>query len=234
MTEDKKKWTVAHHTVAIAGVVADSVTGKPIPGAQVEITDKPEAYEKKLALLAATLGNGGSEVERPDTVRTRRDGLYYFLDLPEGRYKLIAYMPKERFAAKELFTKKEQDPDPYQVKGDKRYGKAQQEATVSYKDGLRKLTFFKLQPTGVTGRVVTQANKVAVLLAEVRVQGSGERAFTDAQGQYTVTGLQPNDRRKRNLLVQARGYRRAQLDVMIDEPGACKELKDIELIRENA
>jgi len=229
-----KNWMVARHRVAIAGLVLDGVTGKPIPGAQVEIIDKPEAYEKKLALLAASLGNVEAEVERPDTVRTRRDGLYYFLDLPEGRYKLVAFLPKEGFAAKERFTQKEQDPDPYKVKGDKRYGKAQQEATVSYKDGLRKLTFFKLQPTGVTGRVVNQANKGAVLLAEVRVQGSGERAFTDAQGQYKVTGVQPNDRRKRSLLVQARGYRRAQLDVMIDEPGACKELKDVELIRENA
>jgi len=229
-----KNWMVARHRVAIAGLVFDGATGKSIAGAQVEIIDKPEAYEKKLALLAACLGNLGKEVERPDTVRTRCDGLYYFLDLPEGRYKLIAYLPKGHFPTKELLSEKEPDPDPYQVKGDKRYGKAQQEATVSYKDGLGKLVFFKLQPTGVTGRVITQANKGAVLLAEVRVRGSGERAFTDAQGQYTVTGVQPNDRRKRSLLVQARGYRRAQLDVMIDEPGACKQLKDIELIRENA
>ncbi len=226
-------WTIARHRVAIAGLVVNGVTGKPIPGAHVEIVGKPAAYEEKLALLAASLGSTGREMERPDTARTRADGLFYFLDLPEGRYKVLAFLPKEGLRVKNVLKiKTDREADPYKLKGDKRYGKAQEDATVSYKDGFGKLVFFKLQPTGVTGRVIGATNKTAVLLAEVRVQGSGERAFTDVQGHYTVAGVQPNQRAKRRLLVSARGYRTEHLEVMVDEPGACKKIEDIKLSRE--
>jgi len=143
-------------------------------------------------------------------------------------------LPKEGLRAKNVLKmKKDREGDPYKVKGDKRYGKTQEEVTVSYKDGFGKLILFKLQPTGVTGRVIGAANKAAVLLAEVRVQGSGERAFTDGQGHYTVAGVQPNQRAKRRLLVSARGYRTEHLEVMVDEPGACKKIEDIKLSRES-
>jgi len=228
-------WTIARHRVAIAGLVVDAGSGKPISGAHVEIVGKPAAYEEKLALLAASLADTGreTEVERPDVARTRVDGLFYFLDLPEGRYKMIAFLPKEGLHTKSaLSLKSDLARDPYKAKGDKRYGKAQEEAVVSYNDGLGKLVFFKLQPTGVTGRVIAAASKAAVLLAEVRVQGSGERAFTDGQGHYTVAGVHPNQRAKRRLLVSARGYRTEHLEVMVDEPGACKKIEDIKLSRE--
>jgi len=225
-------WTIVRHRVAIAGRVVDGVTGKPISGAHVEIVGKPAAYEEKLAILAASRGDTEREMERRDTARTRVDGLFYFLDLPEGRYQVIAFLPKERPRAKNLpKMKRDREADPYKVQGDKRYGKTQEEATVSYKDGFEKLVFFKLQPTGVTGRVIG-ANKAAVLLAEVRVQGSGERAFTDGQGHYTIAGFHPNPRAKRRLLVSARGYRTEHLDVLVDEPGACKKIEDIKLSRE--
>lgn len=227
------KWTVARHRVAIAGLVVDGVTGKPIVGAHVEIVGKPAAYEEKLALLAGSLGDAGREMERPDTARTRGDGLFYFLDLPDGRYAVLAFLPKEGIRAKNVLPMRhDREEDPYKLKGDQRYGKTQQEITVSYKEGFGKLVFYKLQPTGVSGRVIGAANKAAVLLAEVRVQGSGERAFTDAQGQYTVAGVQPNQHAKRRLLVNARGYRAVHLEVMIDEPGTCKKIEDIKLSRE--
>lgn len=229
----KEKWTIARHRVAIAGLVVDGVTGKPIAGAHVEIVGKPAAYEQRLALLAASLGDTGSEAERSDMARTRADGLFYFLDLPEGRYKVLAFLPKVGVRARSaLKTKKDPEADSYETKGDKRYGKRQEEVTVSYKDGFGKLVFFKLQPTGITGRVLGAGNKGGVLLAEVRIQGSGERAFTDAEGQYMVAGIQPNERAKRRLLVNARGYRTVHLEVMIDEPGFCKKVDDIKLSRE--
>jgi hypothetical protein len=227
-------WMIARHRVAIAGLVVDGITNKPMAGAHVEIIAKPAAYERKLALLFASLEGPGADMERTDIARTRLDGLFYFLDLPEGRYKLVAFLPKNGLSSLSISGQKKErnDPDPFQSKGDKRYGKAQQDATVSYKDGFRKLIVFKLQPTGVMGRVLTSSSKTAVLLAEVRVQGSGERTFTDAQGQYMVAGIQPNARAKRRLLVQARGYRTERLEVMIDEPGACKKIEDIRLTRE--
>jgi hypothetical protein len=226
-------WMIARHRVAIAGLVVDGVTGKPMSGAHVEIVAKPAAFESRLALLSSFRGAPGTEVERPDTARTRNDGLFYFLDLPEGRYKLVAFLPKEGLRDKNVLPVKEDlDGDPYKVKGDKRYGKAQEEVAVSNKEGFGKLVFLKLQPTGVTGRVIAAANKAGVLLAEVRVQGSGERGFTDSQGQYIVAGVQPNQRAKRRLSVSARGYRTERLEVMVDEPGAFKKVEDIKLSRE--
>ena len=123
--------------------------------------------------------------------------------------------------------------DPFQSKGDKRYGKAQFDTAVSYgAAGFGKFTVLRLQPTGIKGRVVISANQTAVLLAEVRIKGSGERAFTDAEGQYTISGILPNDRRLRTVQVRARGYRDQSIEVMIDEPGTCTKLEDIRLVRE--
>ena len=101
-----------------------------------------------------------------------------------------------------------------------------------FRSGFGKLALLRLQPTGITGRVLTSANQNAVLMAEIRLKGSGEKTFTDAQGQYTLSGILPNERRQRTLQIRARGYRDESMEVMIDKPGTCKEVKDIRLVRE--
>lgn len=223
-------WMEARHRVALAGLVVDAVAGKPIAGARVEITSKPAAYEKKLAMIEANLSKLGQKLEMPDATRTRPDGLFYFLDLPEGDYKLVAFVPNQSIRARSAHRKGQ---DTFQARGDKRYGKAQVDAKVTYRpDALRKLPVLRLQPTGVMGRVMTSANKGAVLMAEVRMKGSGERTFTDGQGQYVLTGIQPNERAERILQVRARGYKEQAVPVLIDKPGTCKKLDDIRLARE--
>src|SRR5271157_2107082 len=73
---------VAHHRVAIAGYVKDAVTQKPIAGAVVTIVDMPDAFKRELRHAA-----------QGSSTQTRNDGLYYFLDLPDGNYTLQASFP---------------------------------------------------------------------------------------------------------------------------------------------
>jgi hypothetical protein len=221
---------VAHHQVAIAGRVLDAVTGKPIARAHVEITTGPPEYTEKLALLAQFESGDGAKPKNPGMTRTRPDGLFYFLDLPEGDYKLVAFLPKGGLYTTPPDTAGKTTEDSYDWRGDKRYGKEQFDASVS--DGRNRfdrLAVIRLQPTGVMGRVVASANQSGVQMAEVRCKGSGERAFTDAQGHYTLAGIQPNARQTRMLQVRARGYRDQSMEVLIDTPGDCTRLPDVSL-----
>ncbi|MBV8437904.1 MAG: carboxypeptidase regulatory-like domain-containing protein [Silvibacterium sp.] len=224
------EFMIAQHQVAIAGRVLDAVTGKPVPGAHVEITQGAPGYTERLALLAEFGSSGGSTRTELGTTRTRPDGLFFFLDLPDGDYKLVAFLPKGGIYTKPPKEAGENSEDSFGWRGDKRYGKKQFDAKVPNGPGrLDRLAVIRLQPTGVTGRVVASANQSAVLMAEVRCKGSGERTFTDAQGQYTLARIQPNARQKRTLLVRARGYRDRPIEVLIDTPGVCKELPDVSL-----
>lgn len=204
-------WQIARHRVAIAGRVLDAGTGKPVADAAVSISAMPAAFEKKLAIaLLAYEDRWNTMLERPDRTRTRDDGLFYFLDLPDGKYNLSASIPSYG----------------------KRYGTVQQPAVVS-RDGKgdTKIAFvnLKLQPTAVKGKITGPGHKAGVALAEVRVKGSGERTFTDAQGQYTVTGIEPG---KRVLLVSAQGYRSESQPVTLGDPGTSQTL-NFSLTRES-
>jgi len=225
------EFMIARHRVAIAGLVLDGVSGKPIPGAQIEITVKPQAFADKVALLEASSRGQGPGPQSLDTAKTRSDGLFYFLDLPEGRYQVVGFMPKETLYLNHPDPPGGDRKDFFQRKADKRYGKDQFEATVSYAERFSNFAVLRLQPTRITGRVVTSTNQAAVLMAEIRIRGCDERTFSDAQGQFTITGIQPNAR-KRTLQVRAKGYRDQLVEVLIDKPGACAEVKGIRLVRD--
>lgn len=64
-------WTVIRQRVALAGVVSDEVSGAPIVGARVEITNGPHSARQT----------------------TRADGSYVFSGLPVGNYGLRASIP---------------------------------------------------------------------------------------------------------------------------------------------
>jgi hypothetical protein len=66
-------WEIMRRQVAISGRVVDE-DNKPVAGAQVTGWEDLE--------------------ERLDRTLARLDGLYYFLDLPEGRYTLSAIDPR--------------------------------------------------------------------------------------------------------------------------------------------
>lgn len=204
-------WQVTRHRVAIAGRALDAGTGKPVADATVSMGKMPAALEKKLAIASLSHGDRwNSLVERPDRTRTKKDGLFYFLDLPDGEYSLSASIPSYG----------------------KRYGTEQQSAAVSRdKKGDIKAAFvtLRLQPTAVKGKITGPGHKTGVMLAEVRVKGSGERTFTDAQGQYSVAGIEPG---KRVLLVAAQGYRAQSQPVTLGDPGTSQTL-NFTLVRES-
>jgi hypothetical protein len=149
--------------------------------------------------------------ERPDRTRTAADGLFYFLDLPDGQYTITASL----------------------ASSGKRCGATQASATVS-RDAKSdvKMAFLEigLQPTTVQGKVTGAALKAGLMMAEIRVRGSGERAFSDAQGRYVLAGVEPGNR---TILVAAQGYRAVAKPVTIGEPGELATL-NFALVREAA
>ena len=85
-------WETLRRQIAIAGQVTDAATGKPIPGAQVQITQAPDSFLRKVNLRAKLHGNAWDNMtERVDRQETAADGAYFFLDLPDGDYTITAY-----------------------------------------------------------------------------------------------------------------------------------------------
>ena len=81
-------WEVVRHQVAIAGRVVDD-SNNPVAGAQVTITAMPKELRQKIDSAANAAGAKWQRLdERFDQTLTKADGIYYFLDLPAGKYTL--------------------------------------------------------------------------------------------------------------------------------------------------
>lgn len=80
------EWERARHQVAIGGRVVDG-GDEPVAGAEVTVTVMPEEFQRKLAGAAKVEGGGWKHSDqRLDRSFTKADGIYYFLDLPAGKY----------------------------------------------------------------------------------------------------------------------------------------------------
>jgi len=200
-------WLKVRHQVALWGRVTDAGTGKALAGAFISIHDgddkSPAEFRKLLHARAIQYGSAwGAMAERPDRKRAADDGSFYFLDLPEGDYCLGASLTN-------MGT---------------RYGTAEAKATV-VKNGTgdyrRAFVELALQATTVRGRVTGARHRNGVAMAEVRVKGSGERTFSDAQGQYVLAGLEPG---KRTILAYAQGYKQTENVVDLRGAGASETL----------
>lgn len=199
------QWEEIHHQVAISGRVTDGRTSRAIGRARVSITDGPLAFNDWLANYTRQYGDQWETMlERPDQIQTDIDGHFHFMDLPDGQYTLRASLPG-------LGT---------------RYGIARNVVTVS-RDAEGNITMavadISLLPTTLKGRIAEQNNE-PVVMAEVRVIGSGERTFSDGQGQYLLTGLEASKKRERTLVVSARGCRKVTKNVLLDRAGVEKTL----------
>ncbi len=195
-------WEVARHQVAIAGRVTNAQTGQAIGGAQVRITAAPLEFTDWLALQAKQYGDAWAAMsERPDRTRTAPDGHFHFMDLPDGSYTLTAALPG-------VGT---------------RYSTAQVAVAIS-RDAQGHInlvsTSLALPPTTLKG-VVTGTGAAPVAMAEVRVKGSGERAFTDSQGRYLLAGLEVGNR---TVLISAQGYQPASQAVTLSAAGVEQSL----------
>jgi hypothetical protein len=188
------------HRVAIAGTVTDAITLRAIAGARVVIVDVPKALVQKWKLI----GRPGAQ---PETL-TRGDGLFYFLDLPEGKFTLEASLPA----------------------AGKRYGTVQLKTNVkrsAQESGSVEFVSLVLQPTTIKGRI-TAGTKTAVMMAEVQIKGSGESQYSAASGDYVLAGIEPGNR---TLQVTAPGYRRITEKTLLATPGEVKTI-NFQLIRE--
>lgn len=169
------------HQVAIAGRVTCSHTQETPPSAILTVS-----------------GNGIKLNASPAP-----DGLYYFLDLPNGEY-VVEVSALNRGS---------------------RYGNASVNARVSRtpdQQGERivpAIIDLVLRETCVKGRVT--ANKAPVVLAQVRVKGSGESTFTDVQGNYLLAGI---ERGARTIQVFSQNYALAEKVAKLQSPGSVVEL----------
>jgi hypothetical protein len=97
-------WEIARHQVAIAGRVVD-VNDKPVAGAEVTITVMPEEFQRKIAGVAEASGGGWERSnERLDRSFSKADGIYYFLDLPAGRYTVRGVERRSGLQAKKTVS----------------------------------------------------------------------------------------------------------------------------------
>jgi carbon monoxide dehydrogenase subunit G len=192
--------------VAIAGRVTDAQTGQALSGVQVTITAAPAAFNSWLSLHAKQYeARWDAMVERADRTRTAKDGHYHFLDLPAGQYTLTASFPGvgSRYGtvdvkAKVVVSKARSDP-----------GKISWVAAD-----------IALPPTTLKGQV-TSADTQPVFFANVLIQGSGERTYSDAQGNYRLVGLEVG---ARTVQVSAQGYKTNSQTVQLSQAGVAQSL----------
>jgi hypothetical protein len=203
-------WEIIRHAVAISGRVSNSQTGKPIGGARVAISESPAEFTAWLETRAKQFGaRWQGMLERPDRTRTAGDGHFHFMDLPNGDYTLVASLPGSG----------------------SRYGVAEEETSVTRgTDGniIMATVDIQLPSTTLKGTITTQvpAGSEPVVLAEVKIAGSGEKAFSDEQGLYLLSGLEKG---LRMVLISAEGYQPVSQAVGFVAAGV-EEILDLVLV----
>ena len=200
------QWEIIRHQAAIAGRVTNSQTGEQIGNALVEIIDGPAEFNDWLTLKKIRYGERWAYIsERPGQTRTSANGHFHFLNLPSGEYTLRASIASLG----------------------KRYAIASTTTTV-VRDTNGKVTLgnadMELVPTTIKGHITGpdgQGETKDILMAEVRIKRSGERAFSNEQGRYLLTAIEPGIR---EIAVSARGYETVTQSVALNEPGAEAEV----------
>ncbi|CAG1003693.1 hypothetical protein MYXO_03226 [Myxococcaceae bacterium] len=120
------------------------------------------------------------------SLHTAADGHFHYLDLPDGSYTLSISLPE----------------------AGSRYGTAWQQVAVSRTvQGKINLATadIPLPPTTIKGQITNPGN-APIVMAEIRVRGSGEKTFSDGQGRYVLSGLEAG---ARTILVSAQGFQTA-------------------------
>lgn len=178
--------------VGVSGFVTDAATGRPVAGARVEVVVGPAPFRELMGIRARQHGAAWERMGvRLDRTASGRDGHFHLPGLPPGKYTLRAALP---------------DPG-------NRYGVVRARVVLGHRERVG--VALALPPTLVRGRVTGRYGE-PVAMAEVRIRGSGERAFTDREGRFVLAAVEPGDR---TVEVSARGYPPARLPVRLARPG---------------
>jgi carboxypeptidase family protein len=197
------------HRVAIGGRVVGGEGGGPLGGVAVAIVATPPAFERRLRGLALQHGVAWAGLRaRPDRARSAGDGAFCFLDLPAGDYTLSFEPPG----------------------GGRWYGPLQQTLRLETDAGGQvgpKLVEVALPATGLRGRVrgLVGGARAALSLARVRVEGSGEGAYSGPDGRFFLTGVEAG---ARALAVSAEGFLPFRTSAEVGA-GRVTDLGDIDL-----
>ncbi|MBI9044435.1 MAG: carboxypeptidase regulatory-like domain-containing protein [Anaerolineaceae bacterium] len=147
------------------------------------------------------------------------DGHFHFMELPEGEYSLRVSLPGSG----------------------SRYGKPEVKVNVSTDaQGNAKLTFTEiaLPATSLKGKITSAGDDTPggeppmdepVVMAEIKLKGSGEQTFSDGAGEYLLSGVEAG--KNRTLLISARGYRTTSQPVDFSSTGVIK-IMNIKLDKE--
>jgi hypothetical protein len=185
---------------AITGIVRDAVTGRPLAGARVEVAGSAR-FDAWLGTRALPHGDDWDGMqERDDRALTGPEGRFLLVDLPPGRYTVVASLPD----------------------AGTRYGTASGTASVPREAGSDVPSVdLELAPTTIAGTVKGPAGSAAIALARVTVDGSSESTLTDTSGEYVLAALETGSRTVR---VAARGHESASRAVKIATPGSRKRV----------
>lgn len=87
-------WEVIRRKVAIAGCIVDQ-QNQPIAKVRITIIPKAGKFKKQIENAHRMAGADWEKMKkRPNETLSRLDGLYFFLDVPDGEYTLIAVDPR--------------------------------------------------------------------------------------------------------------------------------------------
>lgn len=244
--------------VAIAGQVADAVTGRGLGGARVRLTQVPPGFVARLATLArlAPLGTppaavqaANATIDNPAASSTKRlQAAQVILDYLQITRRAPVDRPDETHTTAEGRFHFMDLPDgaytltAWLPQAGTRYGQEQVNVAV-VRDGAGNMTpmgaaNIGLRPTTLQGRIVASPDE-PVSLAEVRVKGSGEHTFSDTWEDPNGDPLKSTKGRyrltaleagRRLLRVSAQGFKTAD-DLPVQLVQGETTILDIQLVR---
>jgi hypothetical protein len=130
--------------------------------------------------------------------RTSADGLFYFTDLRDGAYDLIVTCPAKTT----------------------RYlpSRTTIEVSRNARNPVFPLPRIGLRPFVISGRITEKGANTPVAMALVMLPGSGERAFSDAEGKYELVAVEPTKAGKgRPVVASANGFGPSTLRAEMDD-----------------